>query len=163
MSRTMKLLLSCMLVLGLLLPSFPQNADAHLYQGKYTHKQVGDYLIQTGLKYKGVPYRFGASMSIAPYRFDCSSFTKYVFAKAGIYLPRTAQQQSKYGIFIPASKIQPGDLLFFKVPGRNVAVGHVGIYVGNGKMLHTYGEGGVKVSAINSYWKKNYLSAKRMF
>lgn len=163
MLKNLKFIISFLLILGFFFPSFPQSADAHLYQNKYTHRQVADYVIQQGLKYRGVPYKFGASMSSAPYRFDCSSFTKYVFDKAGIYLPRTARAQANYGKYVSVSNLQRGDLLFFNVPGRSVTVGHVAIYMGNGKMLHTYGEGGVKVSTITRYWKNRYLGAKRMY
>jgi cell wall-associated NlpC family hydrolase len=163
MSNRWKALLTFVLALSLILPFYPQSADAHLYRGKYTHQQVGNFLVNTSVNYLRVPYKFGASMSEAPRRFDCSSFTKYVFAKAGIYLPRTAANQSKYGVRVPSSQIQKGDLLFFHVPGRSVTVGHVGIYMGNGKMVHTYGDGGVKISYINGYWKDKFLGAKRMF
>ncbi|GAB7386747.1 hypothetical protein BSNK01_05830 [Bacillaceae bacterium] len=119
-------------------------------------------IIKTGLRYKGVPYSFGAPMSAAPRVFDCSSFTKYVYGKFGIYLPRTSKAQARVGKYVPASQLRPADLVFFRVPGRGSGVGHVGIYVGNGKMLHTYGKGGVQISSINDYWKRQYVGARRV-
>lgn len=119
-------------------------------------------LINYGDNYLGRPYKFGASTSTTRY-FDCSSFTKHVFKHLGYKLPRTARDQAKVGRYISKSNLKKGDLVFFKVPSRGNFIGHVGIYVGNGKMLHTYGEGGVKFSSINStYWKKNYATARRL-
>ena len=156
MKRIWKSILCLTLILGMLLPLYPEQADA------YTRDQVANYIIKTGYKYYGAKYMFGAPMEYAPYRFDCSSFTKYVYGKAGIYLPRTSSQQYKVGKYVSPSQVRKGDLLFFKVSGRS-GIGHVGIYIGNYRMLNTYGDGGVKVSYINSYWKSRYVGAKRVF
>ncbi len=119
-------------------------------------------LISYADNYLGTPYKFGASTSTTRY-FDCSSFTKYVFKKLGYTLPRTAAAQAKVGRYVAKSNLKKGDLVFFKVPSRGNFIGHVGIYVGNGKMLNTYGAGGVKFSSLNSsYWKKNYATARRL-
>ncbi|KRE60591.1 C40 family peptidase [Nostocoides sp. Soil756] len=74
----------------------------------------------------GIPYSYGGSSPSTG--FDCSGFTSYVFAKAGISLPRTAAQQQAAGT--PVSNPQPGDLVFFGSPAW-----HVGIYTGNGMMI----------------------------
>ena len=119
-------------------------------------------LIAFGDNYLGTPYKFGASTSTTRY-FDCSSFTKYVFKRYGYTLPRTARAQAKVGSYVSKSNLKKGDLVFFKVPSRGNFIGHVGIYVGGGRMLHTYGAGGVKFSSINSsYWKQNYVTARRL-
>ena len=96
-----------------------------------------------GKRYMGVPYKFGASTSQTN-RFDCSSFTKHVFKLYGINLPRRAISQSKVGKFVSRSNLKPGDLVFFYSP-----VHHVGIYIGHGKIIHTYGSPGVTISSIN--------------
>jgi len=119
-------------------------------------------LVNFADNYLGTPYRFGASTSTTRY-FDCSSFTKHVFKQFGYNLPRTAKAQAKVGRYVSKSNLKKGDLVFFKVPSRGRGIGHVGIYVGNGKMIHTYGAGGVKFSSINtSYWKSNYVTARRL-
>jgi cell wall-associated NlpC family hydrolase len=119
-------------------------------------------LISYADNYLGTPYKFGASTSTTRY-FDCSSFTKHVFKKFGYNLPRTAREQAKVGKYVSKSNLKKGDLVFFKVPSRGNIIGHVGIYAGNGKMIHTYGAGGVKFSSINSsYWKQNYVTARRL-
>ncbi|MEP7192169.1 MAG: C40 family peptidase [Actinomycetota bacterium] len=72
----------------------------------------------------GIYYIYGGTTTAG---FDCSGFTQYVFAKVGISLPRTSQQQQAAAK--PVSNPQPGDLVFFGNPS-----GHVGIYAGNGMM-----------------------------
>ncbi|WP_068617490.1 C40 family peptidase [Paenibacillus tuaregi] len=120
--------------------------------------------ITLGKRYLGVPYKFGASTSTTR-NFDCSSFTKYVFKSVGVTLPRTAAEQSKSGVAVSRSNLRAGDLVFFssgsRANGRNVT--HVAIYVGNGKILHTYGSPGVTYSNLNAgNWDRTYLKARRV-
>lgn len=114
-------------------------------------------VIKTAKKYLGTPYKFGAPSGASRY-FDCSSFTQYVFKKYGINLPRQSDDQAKVGKYVSKSDLKPGDLVFFYSP-----IHHVGIYIGNGKMINTYGKGGVRISDINSgTWKKTYKTARRV-
>ncbi|KRE86303.1 hypothetical protein ASG89_09765 [Paenibacillus sp. Soil766] len=117
-------------------------------------------IISLGKRYLGTPYKFGAKVGQTR-NFDCSTLTKYIFGKYGISLPRTAAQQSKVGSYVSKKNWKKGDLLFFSVPGRS-GVGHVGVYIGNNKMLNTYGAGGVKITTINSYWNSHYMTARRV-
>ncbi|MEX2104829.1 MAG: NlpC/P60 family protein, partial [Bacilli bacterium] len=76
-------------------------------------------------------------------------------------LPRGARAQSRLGYRVSENNLKQGDLMFFWV--NKHVVGHVGIYAGNGKVIHTYGEGGVKYSNIRSgYWKRHMLFNKRI-
>jgi len=72
----------------------------------------------------GIYYVYGGT---TPAGFDCSGYTQYVFAKVGVSLPRTAEQQRQ--ATTPVTNPQPGDLVFFGAPAH-----HMGIYAGNGKM-----------------------------
>jgi len=83
-------------------------------------------------KYIGVKYVWGGN---TPKGFDCSGFTKYVFARQGITLPRTSREQAKVGraVAVDFGSMQPGDLMFFAEPGE--AISHVAIYVGNGEII----------------------------
>jgi peptidoglycan DL-endopeptidase LytE len=119
-------------------------------------------IIQTGKKYMGVPYKFGAKTSDAPRQMDCSSFMQYIFKTQGNSLPRDSRQQSAVGTRV--SSLQPGDLMFFKYPERysDGRVGHVGVYMGNGQILHTIPRTGVTVSKYSGYWQRNFLFAKRV-
>lgn len=108
-----------------------------------------------GLSYVGSPYVYGAS---GPSAFDCSGFTSYVYAQAGISIGRTTYAQYAGGTKV--SDLQPGDLLFFNTVG---SLGHVGIYIGNGQMVHCgTPQTGVEVTSIySSYWQSTYQGAVR--
>ena len=101
-----------------------------------------------------------------PDTFDCSGFTYYVFKnKAGITLPRNSAVQSKYGTYVSRSNIKGGDLLFFDTNGsNNGAVSHVGLYIGNGQMIHaSYSQRKiVTVSINNSYYQNAFVNARRV-
>ena len=90
--------------------------------------------IRTALAQVGKPYVFGAS---GPNGFDCSGLTMFAYAAAGISLPHSSASQSRLGIAVSRSDLQPGDLVYFNSP-----VSHVGLYIGNGMMVHarTYGQ-----------------------
>ncbi len=127
-----------------------------------------DKLLGTAKKYIGVEYDFGAAPYPKSGKFDCSTFTQYVYGKYDITLPRLSRQQGKVGTPVSRTSLRKGDLLFFYLPGRfksNDIIGHVGIYMGNGQMIHssTKPKDGVQITSINkSFWKKTYLSARRV-
>ncbi len=109
----------------------------------------------------GKPYVWGAE---GPNSFDCSGLMTYIFKNAGsINLPRTSSQQSNFGTTVSKSNLQPGDLIFSSTDGSG-GVSHVGVYVGNGEMIHAPKPGDVvKKSNINtSYWNGTYLWSKRV-
>ncbi|WNR43395.1 C40 family peptidase [Paenibacillus roseipurpureus] len=124
-------------------------------------------MIRKGKQYLGVKYLFGAKPYPQTGRFDCASFTQYIFGKYGVKLPRISRQQAALGTFVSRKSLRKGDLMFFYVPGRfktNKTVGHVGIYIGNMQMLHSSPKpkNGVQITNINKpYWKKTYIKAKR--
>ena len=111
----------------------------------------------------GKPYVWGAQ---GPNSFDCSGFTYYVFKnKAGIILPRTSNLQSKFGTSVSKSNLKPGDLVFFDTNGANNGnVSHVGMYIGNGQMIHaSYGQKKIVIANFNdSYYQKAYVNARRV-
>ena len=81
----------------------------------------------------GKPYLWGAT---GPDTFDCSGLAMMAYRAAGITIPRTSQQQWAYGHQVPASRVQPGDLVFFAgSDGTMTAPGHVGIVTGRGTMI----------------------------
>ncbi|AJS60780.1 C40 family peptidase [Paenibacillus sp. IHBB 10380] len=93
--------------------------------------------------------------------FDCSGFTKYVFQKLGVTLPRQSSSQYQIGDSVSRNAMRPGDLVFFNTFGNGVS--HVGIFVGNGKFAHASTSRGVIVSSLNeSYYSKRYVGAKRV-
>lgn len=124
-----------------------------------------DKVINTGKKYLGRPYKFGASKNTTRV-FDCSSFTQRVFREAvGKSLPRTSRDQAKKGSSVSKSSLKKGDLVFFKASRytKSKRITHVAIYAGNNKLLHTYGKPGVTYSSFKgTSWEKRFVSARRV-
>jgi len=109
---------------------------------------VGKEIVDTGRDYFGVPYCRGGESARC---FDCSGFIQYVYNKNGIKILRTADQQYRSATIIPRIKAQEGDLVFFTKHGYAY---HVGIYMGNNKILHSP-KPGAKVR-IDSLWGSNF-------
>ena len=102
--------------------------------------------IQAALGQLGVPYRYAqASPGVA---FDCSGLTYYAWAQAGINLPRNSRMQAAAIPRVPIAAAQPGDLLFYYSP-----ISHVGIYLGNGQLVHAPNTG-THVKVANVRWGK---------
>ena len=120
-------------------------ATAHTDSGRVVHVtsagEVGavatvsaeQRVLTTAKRYLGTRYRLGGTK---PSAFDCSGFLRYVFAKNGVALPRTAREQSTVGqaVAIGADSLRVGDLLFFRTPRGRAS--HVAMYVGNGRIIH---------------------------
>jgi cell wall-associated NlpC family hydrolase len=99
--------------------------------------------IDTAMAQRGKPYVWAAG---GPSSYDCSGLTAYAFRAAGINLPHSSAAQSRMGQAVSRDQLQPGDLVFFYSP-----VSHVGIYIGNGQMVHAPTSGDVvKVAPIMS-------------
>ncbi|WP_258311550.1 LysM peptidoglycan-binding domain-containing protein [Terrilactibacillus laevilacticus] len=121
----------------------------------------GQEIIQFGEKFLGTPYVYGALVGVTN-SFDCSSFTKTVFANFGINLPRVSSQQALVGQPVSKSNLQVGDLIFFDTD-QNGSINHVGIYAGNGKMIDAEETYGVHLTNVfSSYWSKAYVTSRRV-
>ncbi|ASS65409.1 MULTISPECIES: C40 family peptidase [unclassified Paenibacillus] len=123
---------------------------------------AADAIIATGKQYLGVPYKFGASSGSTD-AFDCSSFMQYIFKKNGIDLPRSSKQQAAVGTPVAKDQLQPGDLVFSDT-NRDGIINHVSLYIGDGKLLHTYRVGiGVTVSTFaGSTWDNTFVTARHV-
>ena len=162
------------------------------YRYPMNTKSVGSLDVRTqaliftlAKEYLNKPYLWGG---VGPTAYDCSGFVREVYQRAGFSLPRVSKDQSKVGKLVPKGKLQVGDLMFFdtrrSMTGNDIRtiedsfenaekeakglkpsfVTHVGIYIGNGKMIHASSGGGkVMISELdNNYFNKRFLHARRL-
>jgi cell wall-associated NlpC family hydrolase len=124
---------------------FVKKSDCLSWQEWTSRKPDVQAMITIARQMLGTPYLWGGSSSKGA---DCSGFTKNFYYSQGIILARDASQQARYGEhpdFNQIGKLQPGDLLFF---GRNAQrVTHVGLYMGNGRFIHSSGL--VRINSLN--------------
>ena len=118
-------------------------------------------IVDTATQHLGTRYVYGGA---SPSGFDCSGFTMYIYGQYDYSLPHTATGQWQSGLgtrVYSISELQPGDLVFFNDPSRNAgkACSHVGIYVGNGKHIHSSSSrsGGVIISDLTSVYSNTYF------
>jgi cell wall-associated NlpC family hydrolase len=114
---------------------------------------------KSAYSFLGARYRFGGSSRNA---LDCSSFTQQVFREQSVKLPRTAREQFIVGNEVVRGDLKKGDLVFFQTYARFPS--HVGIYLGNRKMIHASSrEHRVVISTMDTpYYLSRYLGARRM-
>lgn len=127
-----------------------------------TRQQKVDAVIAYAKSFIGTPYVYGGD-SPSDGGFDCSGFTKYVFGNYGYSLKRISKDQALNGTYVSRAYLQPGDLIFYSFEGNGV-ISHVGIYLGNGKMIHSPKTGDtVKITDVaTSYWRGRYVTARRI-
>ncbi|MDQ0081182.1 cell wall-associated NlpC family hydrolase [Variovorax boronicumulans] len=132
-----------------------------LKQVRQTVTERTSDLVVTAIGFLGVPYRRGGNT--AESGFDCSGFVRAMYNQTvGHMLPRRAEEQAAATEKIDASQLKPGDLVFFNTMRR--AFSHVGIYVGEGKFIHSPRSGAqVRVEDMNgSYWQRRFDGARRV-
>ncbi|WP_134686153.1 C40 family peptidase [Brevibacillus migulae] len=140
----------------------------------------GDKIINAGMKYLGIPYKYGDSRSDKRY-MDCSDFTYNTFKDIGIKIPTNSRSQATYvkehGTPVyDVDKLQKGDLIFMMsykgskessysgIDPLKQRITHVGIYMGDGKILHTYGSGGVRITKFtNTSWEYRFVMGGRPY
>jgi murein DD-endopeptidase len=109
----------------------------------------------TALAQVGKPYRYGGS---SPAGFDCSGLVQYVFAQAGVQLPRSTRDQRDAGDDLDFEDARPGDLLFYKID-RWFGVDHVAIYIGDGYAVHAPAAGRAVVitDMRTAFWEDHFV------
>jgi cell wall-associated NlpC family hydrolase len=124
-----------------------------------------DQVLRQACGYLGAPYRRGGSLQTGR-ATDCSGFVQYIYKKADINLPRASGEQARVGQVaartMDFSRLMAGDLLFFRRGGRHI--GHVGIYMGEGKMIHASNQRrGVTITDLRqAYYQDTFVVAKRL-
>lgn len=116
----------------------------------------GQQAVDIAKQYIGVRYVYGGT---TPNGFDCSGFVQYVYKHMGVSINRVAADQAKNGIYVAKENLQPGDLVFFKKPGK--VIHHVGMYVGDGKYIHAPYTG--RTICIEPMTRSDYYTARRIF
>jgi cell wall-associated NlpC family hydrolase len=110
----------------------------------------GGRVVKIAMQYLGVPYVWGGA---SPRGFDCSGLVLYSYAKVGVTLPHSSRMQIGSGKPVSRDQLKVGDLVFFYSP-----IQHVGIYIGNGRMINATGTQ-VQISDV---WQNSYAGACRI-
>ena len=150
MKKILKVIL-CLVVLSLVIAAVPTPGAA-------SNGARGEQMIRVARSYLGRPYVFGASGTRA---FDCSSFVRQVvYQVTGRVMPRTAAAQARVGRQIPRSALKRGDLIFFQNTYKR-GISHVGIYMGNNRIIHAMPRRGVVIDSLNTrYARAKYHSSR---
>ena len=115
----------------------------------------------------GKSYRLGGNGNGSD-GIDCSGFMKKIYQTLTLSLPHSSREQAKMGSLVTTewdlSRLKIGDLLFFK-RDRGAQIGHTGMYIGEGKMIHSASKKGVVISNLrgSDYYNRNFVVAKRLF
>lgn len=128
---------------------------------KSINDPMGKALVSEAQGWIGTRYVYGGDSKSGT---DCSGMVMRVYGQVcGIKIPRTTREQVRYCTKVARNKMQPGDLVFFAPGGSEDKVSHVGIYVGQGRMIHASSSRGVMVSAFDTgYWGDRYLTGARI-
>lgn len=121
----------------------------------------GQAAVEIAKQFLGVPYVYGGT---SPRGFDCSGFMQYIYKQLGYNLNRVADAQMRNGVYVSRQQLAPGDLVgFYSSPGSGY-VGHVGMYVGDGVMIHAPHTGDVvKYTNIDdSYYARTFAGGRRI-
>lgn len=127
-------------------------------------KTVADLVIEEAQKYLGIPYKWGGS---SPKGFDCAGFTRFIYAKFGVELARSAAPQYKLGKPLKTDEIRKGDLVFYGGRHNSKSIGHVGIVVDVNSdgftFIHSATSTGISISRSSEpYYRSRYIGACRV-
>lgn len=116
-----------------------------------------DRLWQVFERYQGAPYEYGG---MSAQGFDCSGFILTAYREGlGQTLPRTTAQMLRHGREVSPDQVEPGDLVFFRIGGKEQ---HAGIYMGKNRFIHASTSVGVTLSELDGYyWADRFTEARR--
>lgn len=148
-----QLLLAFTLLLAACATPLPRQYEA-------TDEQMNE-LVMYAVSLADTPYRYGGKSSDSG--FDCSGFVGHVYRHSlDISLPRTSREISRFGLPIRIDELSPGDLVFYNT--RHASFSHVGIYIGDGKFVHSPKSGDmVRTEQMDlRYWQRRFDGARRL-
>lgn len=121
----------------------------------------GDDLVNYMKQFVGTPYVWGGT---SPSGFDCSGLMQYTFGKFGIKLPRVSYDQMGVGQAVSMKGLRPGDLMFFDTESSHKGADHVGMYIGNGKMIDAPrpGKNVEIVDVTHGYYLDRFMGGRRI-
>lgn len=163
-----KILIGCILFASVIIPSFAQPApSAPADSVSMDAAAVADAIVEEAMHYLGRPYQWAAN---GPDRFDCTGFTKYVFAKFGIRLSRTVPGQASDGRPVEGGfdALQKGDILIFGGRLNKKAPGHAAIFIemdpkgDNFTFIHAARRGVIITELKETYYHDRFLGAVRI-
>lgn len=129
-------------------------------KGKWQNPDERRLFVKVAIAFQGAPYRWGG---VNLRGIDCSAFVQKIYELFDISLPRTAHEQAHVGVQIAKNKLTVGDLVFFNT--KRCPLGHVGIYIGDGKFVHASSAGSrvVKIDGLDEpYYNKHFATARRL-
>ncbi|HVC87872.1 MAG TPA: C40 family peptidase [Gaiellaceae bacterium] len=157
MTLRIRLALLCLIVLAVVFARAGGAPAAQLRTSHATavaHEQAK--VVSFARHFLGVPYVYGGTSPRSG--FDCSGFTRFVYAHFGISLPHYSGAQFDRGRVVSRAGLRPGDLVFFD------GLGHVGLYIGHGLFIHAPHSGTrVQIDSLDGSYGALYDGARRLF
>lgn len=141
-------------------------ATTNIYNNQKAVDAKADEIIRFGKSLIGKA-TYGSNYSYTyPYQFKCASFIDFIFQSKGVHLgSRDEDYMIKQGTYVPRNQLQKGDLVFFRSSSTATVPSHVGIYIGDNKILHMANSKlKITISDLNStsFYRDNYMSARRV-
>jgi cell wall-associated NlpC family hydrolase len=143
-----------------IIPTFPAvkarvKAKAKPTRTTQSHLAFGTRVVDYAKRFRGVRYVYGGSSPRSG--FDCSGFVRYVYAHFGVPLDHSSYAQFGRGRRVSRASLRPGDLVFFD------GLGHVGIYIGNGRFIHAPHTGTrVRIETFTGWYSSRFDGARRL-
>jgi cell wall-associated NlpC family hydrolase len=157
MPTHIRLLLIVLVVIACVFARVGGAFGAHLRVSRATREaREQAKVVQFARRFLGVRYEYGGTSPRSG--FDCSGFTRFVYAHFGIALPHYSGAQFDMGRRVSLAGLRPGDLLFFD------GLGHVGMYIGNGRFIHAPHSGTrVSITPLAGWYSARFDGARRFF